>query len=120
MSFLKPVAALLALAALPAVAPAADDVALLRTELQAMKSDYDARVNALEARIKQLETTNAAMADASAALAASPPPPMDSAPPPPLGDGANAFNPSISVILGGTYTSASRDPQTWNIAGFTP
>jgi hypothetical protein len=121
MSFLKPVAALLALAALPAVAPAADDVALLRTELQAMKSDYDARVNALEARIKQLETTNAAMADASAALAASPPPPMDSAPPPsPSGGGANAFNPSISVILGGTYTSASRDPQTWNIAGFTP
>src|SRR3954467_5723068 len=115
MRELKPVVALLALITTPAVAPAADDAAALRVELQALKADYNSRVDALEARIKQLETANAAMADASAALAASPPPPMDSAlPPSPSGGGANAFNPSISVILGGTYTSASRDPQTWN------
>ena len=54
MSF-RPVAALLALATLPAVAPAADDVAALRAELQALKNEYGARVDALEARIQQLE-----------------------------------------------------------------
>ena len=56
MKIFRPVAALLALATLPAMASAADDVAALRAELQAMKSDYSTRVDALEARIKQLET----------------------------------------------------------------
>lgn len=117
MSILKPVAALLALFTLPAMASAADDVAALRAELQAMKSDYDARVGKLEARIQQLEATNAAMADAATAA------PPEPAPPPPApasGGGANAFNPSISVILGGSYTNAQRDPADWNIGGFTP
>ena len=52
MRSLVPVAALLALSTLPTVAPAADDVASLRAELQALKSDYDTRVDALETRIK--------------------------------------------------------------------
>ena len=51
----RPVAALCALAMLPAVTFAADDVSALRAELQTMKSDYQARVDALEARIRQLE-----------------------------------------------------------------
>ena len=46
----KPVAALLVLATLPAIAPAADDVAVLRAELQALKDDYNSRVDALETR----------------------------------------------------------------------
>ena len=52
-------AALLALAGilLPALGHAADDVASLRAELQALKNEYTARVDALEARIRQLETT---------------------------------------------------------------
>jgi hypothetical protein len=100
------------------LAAAPNDVAALRAELQAMKSDYDARVDKLEARIQQLETANAAAADAAAAL---PPEPAPLPPPPPAsGGGSNAFNPSISVILGGSYTNAKRDPADWNIAGFTP
>jgi hypothetical protein len=117
MSIVKPVAALLALLTLPAMASATDDVAALRAELQALKSDYDARVGKLETRIQQLEATNAAMADAATAAAA---PPQPAPSPPPSGGGANAFNPSISVILGGSYTNAQRDPADWNIAGFTP
>jgi hypothetical protein len=112
----RPVAALLALVTLPAMA-ATDDVAALRAELQAMKSDYVARVGALETRIKQLESANAAMADAASAL---PPEPAPPPPPPAAGGGASAFNPSISVVLGGSYTNARRDPADWNIAGFTP
>jgi hypothetical protein len=107
MTSFRPVAALLALSILPAVAPAADDVAALRAELQALKSDYGARVDALEARIQQLET--------APQIAATEPPP-----PPAAGGGANAFNPSISLILGGSYTRTSRDPGSWNIAGFPP
>jgi hypothetical protein len=113
----KPVAALLALVTLPVMASAADDVAALRAELQTMKSDYDARVQQLEARIQQLEAAGVASADAAAAL-----PAPDAAPPAPSpgGGGASAFNPAISVVLGGSYTNARRDPGDWAIAGFTP
>jgi len=121
MKNLKAVAALLTLSTLPAVAPAADDVAALRSELQTMKSDYAARVDALEARIKQLETANQAAADAATALSAAPPPPPEPAPPPAAGaGGAAAFNPAISLILGGTYSYSSRDPASYQIAGFVP
>ena len=36
------------------------------------------------------------------------------------GSTATAFNPAISLILGGSYTNASQDPETWRIAGFMP
>ena len=54
MSF-RPVAALLALAMLPAVARSRRRCRALRAELQALKNEYGARVDALEARIQQLE-----------------------------------------------------------------
>lgn len=114
MSILRPMAALLALLAAPTMAFAADDVAALRAELQALKSDYDARVGKLEARIQQLEAVNPAMADAASALPAGPAPP----PPATAVGGASAFNPSISVVLGGSYTDARRDPADWRVAGF--
>jgi hypothetical protein len=116
MSILRPVAALMALLTLPAMA-SADDVTSLRAELQALKSDYDARVGQLEARIQQLEAANAAMADAATAL---PPEPVPPTPAPAAGGGSSAFNPSISVVLGGSYANVKRDPADWSIAGFTP
>jgi hypothetical protein len=102
-------AALLALALLPAVSGAADDVSALRAELQALKNDYSARVDALEARIQQLEVAPAAEVPAPA------PEPRVAA-----GSNASAFNPAISLILGGSYTNTSRNPEDWNIAGFPP
>ena len=54
MSVYKPIAALMAVAcaaACSASARADDDAAALRAELQSLKSDYDARVAALESRI---------------------------------------------------------------------
>jgi hypothetical protein len=106
----RPMAALLALVLLPAVAGAADDVSALRAELQALKNDYGARVDALEARIQELETVRAS----------APEPPAPEAPASKSSGGASAFNPAISLILGGSYTSTSRDPADWNIAGFPP
>jgi hypothetical protein len=114
MNNLKLLPVLIVLAILPEVSTAADDVAALRAELQALKNDYRARVDALETRIGQREAGNQVTAEAAAAL---PPPEL---PPAPRAGGAAAFNPSISVILGGSYTNASRDPANWNIAGFVP
>jgi hypothetical protein len=111
--------AALTLAALPAIASAADDVGALRAELQALKSEYGARVDALETRIQQLEAqavASEAAAQAAAQLPEPPPPPTAAA----SGGGASAFNPAISLILGGSYTNTSRNPDDWNIAGFAP
>jgi len=115
MKIFSPVAALMALATMPAMASATDDVAALQAELRAMKSEYSARVDALEARIRRLEAVNSASSDA--ALAAAPPEP---APTPPAGGGASAFNPAMSLILGGSMTNTSRDTGDWRIAGFVP
>jgi len=113
MMRILPVAALMALAgAAPlAFADAVGDVAALRAELQNLKNDYAMRVGALEARIDQLESAPAPIATQAVqqqpAAAGS-------------RSSASAFNPAISLILGGSYTDASQDPGTWRIAGFMP
>ena len=114
MTRFQPVAAFMALAcgAFPAFAATPDDPAALRAELQALKSDYDARISSLEARIAELEATQAPSEAAPAAAI-----------PVPAGEArstAAAFNPSLSLILGGTYTNLSEDPGTWQMAGFIP
>ncbi|MEJ0084838.1 MAG: hypothetical protein WDO72_04115 [Pseudomonadota bacterium] len=96
-------------------APPADEVTALRAELQALKNDYHARVDALEARIVQLE-----VAPPAAKVADAMPPAPEAVPAAAPGGGASAFNPAISLILGGSYTNTSRDPGDWNIAGFPP
>ena len=112
MNNLKLLPVMLAFAIVPAFAGAADDVASLRVEMQALKSEYNARVDALEARIQQLEAAPTQVA------ATEPPPPPE--PAPSGGGGISAFNPAISLILGGSYTNAARNPGDWNIAGFPP
>src|SRR5580700_6117337 len=79
---------------------ATDDVAALRAELEALKTDYTSRVQALEARIKQLES-----AVVTAQLGAAPAPPAPTPPPaypqplpaaaPGKSSNATAFNPAI-------------------------
>jgi hypothetical protein len=117
MTSCKALAALLALAGTisPTISTAADDVASLRAELQALKNEYTSRVDALEARIAQLE---------SAPVSASPEqvPPQPTALPAQGSAGApgTAFNPAISLILAGSYTDVSQDPESWRIGGFMP
>jgi hypothetical protein len=36
------------------------------------------------------------------------------------GGQSTAFNPAMSLILAGSYTGASQDPDTWHIGGFIP
>jgi len=117
-----------------AAAPAAaDDLASLKAELEALKSDYNNRVQALEQRIKALENAaNAAPAAPAAAppvagsAAAAAPAFPEAAPPAPLpapagkSSNATAFNPAISMIITGNYNDLSLDPATYRIAGFMP
>lgn len=106
---------LLALAApLGAWADTASDVEALRREFATVRADYEARLRALEQRVKAAE----------AAAAAVPAPPVAAASPPAsaaaalASGGGNSFNPAMSLILSGTYGRTSRDPANYRIHGF--
>ena len=109
-SFSLPATAALLCVAWPAASHAADDVAGLKAELDALKADYASRIATLEARIAELEASNA-----GAATAAPQPAPAASS-----GGSTSAFNPAISVILTGNFASLSQDPADYQIAGFVP
>src|SRR5258706_1319780 len=114
---------LLALAVTPA---RASELSELRAELDAVKSNYQTQLSALEARVAQLEVQLAAASSAAASAAPGAPaevpaPLAPMAPSPPSGGGGqNAFNPAVSVILGGRYAQLSGDPADYHIAGFMP
>ena len=105
-------AIVLAAACVPGRVLAGDDVAALRAEIDALKSDYARKMSALEQRLEQLESAE----PVAAAAPAPEPAPVASAP----ARTSNAFNPSISVILAGTYVDTSQDPADYHIAGFMP
>ena len=63
----------------------------------------------------------AAAGEAAPVQAVAPPPPVDTsaaAPTAAVAGGANAFNPSISLILSGLYAHTSQDPAQARITGF--
>jgi hypothetical protein len=114
----------------PVAGFAADDVAALRTEIEALKADYANKVASLEARITQLEASSvrsagpaASDAPLQAASSVAPEAPPAAAPTE-MGGGArggqSAFNPAISMILAGNYGHLSADPSTYRIQGFIP
>src|SRR4029453_3912762 len=129
-------AALVAFAALlPLQARAATDADLaeIREQIRQLKESYEARIQALEERLKEAEGKSAGAKPAAAAppVAAAPPPPSPPradtpAPPtppppaPPPATAANAFNPAISAVLQGVYANLSQDPDKYAIAGFVP
>ena len=122
LSTLRPVAALLAAAAFmpPAFAADSGEVQQIRQEIDQLRSSFDARMQALERRLAELQP---AAAPAAAPPAAPPPPPPAPAPEP-TGNAApasaSAFNPSISLILAGTYSHFSNDPAAYRLQGFIP
>lgn len=95
-------------AALPAPAFAAAELQTLREELQRIKESYEQRIGALEKRLAQAESAGGGAAvngRGTARLAAG---------------GEGVFNPAISLVLGGTYTRLSQDPNSYQIQGFVP
>jgi hypothetical protein len=101
------------LALLLAFAPgawAADDAALaaIRNEIRELRATYEARVQALEQRLKDAESK-----------AAAPPAAVSTATAPSAArSAASAFNPAISLVLQGRYAHLSKDPAGFAIAGF--
>jgi len=91
----------------PVPAIGADDaeVQKIREEIKELKDGYETRIRQLEQRLEQTEQHPAAAAAA----------PAPSAP-----ASANAFNPAISLILGGQFSNLQRDPATYQIGGFIP
>ena len=119
----KLVPASLALALLIPVGAWADtpsDVAALRQEMEAMRSSYETRMQALDLRLRQAEAALQAPAAPVTVAAPAPAAPSPAAAPEVVsgGGGANAFNPSMSLILSGLYTHTSQDPSKYAITGF--
>lgn len=112
----------LALALLaPTVAHAATDADLaeIREQIRQLKESYEARIQALEQRLKDAEAKGAAVPVAQPAAA---PPPVAAAPAPAAApaSGISAFNPAISAVLQGTYGNFSQDPNKYALSGFAP
>ena len=106
MSKLVCAACALSLAMLAPVARAAADADLteIRKQIQSLKDDYEARIRALEDKLKDAEAKAAAPAPAPSAASAN--------------MGLAAFNPAVSLVLQGRYANLSQDPNTFAIAGF--
>lgn len=123
MHKLLPASLALALAApFGALADTPTDIKALRQEIEAMRTAYEARLQSLEQRLKAAEAAAAAPPPPLAAVAPAPPTVPSAAPSAaPVaasGGGANAFNPSMSLILSGLYTRTSQDPASYAISGF--
>ncbi len=93
---------------IPASACAADDAEIkkIREEIDSIKDGYETRIRQLEQRLEKAE--QGAGTAKPAATAQSVP------------ASANAFNPAISLILGGQFNNLQRDPETYQIGGFIP
>ncbi|MFI4953530.1 MAG: hypothetical protein ACHP7M_10365 [Burkholderiales bacterium] len=103
--------ALALLVAPPAWAVSDADLAQIRDQVRQLKEDYETRIQALEARLKQAES-GAAKPTASASAAVVSPPTSSAS------SGLSAFNPAISAVLQGRYANLSQDPAQYSISGF--
>jgi len=106
----------MALSVPPAAFAATDtELAEIREQIRQLKENYEARIQALEQRLKEAEAAKPREA------AAAPAPPIAAAPPAPsTASGIAAFNPAISAVLQGRYANLSQDPSKFTISGFAP
>ncbi|CAN0480620.1 unnamed protein product, partial [Phaeothamnion confervicola] len=90
----------------PVPALAADDAEIqkIRDEIKELREGYEARIRQLEQRLEQTEQRPAQVAAPAPAAPAT----------------SNAFNPALSLILGGQMSNLQRDPNTYQIGGFIP
>jgi hypothetical protein len=126
---------LIASLATPAFADETSDLSAIKKQIGQMQKEYNAKIGALETRLKKAELEaktareQAANAKTSADTAqitaqqaaqsfqtAAENAPAAEAPTPPTS--AGAFNPGIAAVLNGTYAGYSHDPRMQRIAGF--
>jgi hypothetical protein len=118
-------AAALALAGLlpyPVFAATDADLAEIRAQIKQLRETYEARIQALEERLKEAEqhaVEAKPVAPPAPAVASAPAaPPVPPSPAAPAAVSANAFNPAITAVLQGAYIGLSQDPDQYRIAGF--
>ncbi len=109
-------AALAAAFATPIMASAADDqqLAEIREQIRLMKDSYEARLQALEQRLQQ------AQAQAEGADQTQTAPIAAALAPQAAASASNVFNPNIALVLGGTLSNLSQDPNQYRLQGFVP
>jgi hypothetical protein len=101
------------LISLPAQAATDADLAEIREQIRQLKESYEARIQALEQKLKEAETAKS--------REVAPAPPTAVAPAPASSaSGIAAFNPAISAVLQGRYANLSQDPTKFAISGFAP
>jgi hypothetical protein len=113
---LRRAAAIACLAAGSASAQPAPDTQALRREIDALRADYEARMQALEQRLKAAEAAVAQQPPAAPAPAPAPAVAAVAATPQPTAAGRGLLD--ISMILSGQYTRTRLDPATFRIRGF--
>ena len=110
------------------------DLAQIREEIRQLKESYEARIRALEERLKAGDARapgpvpSAGVPVGAAAQAAGSGPPAVPAPAASAvaaaeaapSAGISVFNPAISAVLQGAYANLSQDPNRYSIAGFVP
>ena len=102
------------------------EIQSLRQEIESMRAAYEARLRSLEQRLLATERVSDTAAPlqgttptpTQVSTAAPPTAPENSAPSASSANGANAFNPAMSLILSGGFTRTSRNPAIYNITGF--
>lgn len=109
-------------------ASAQAEISALRKEMDDLRADYEARMEAMEARLKRAEeaassggavaATPAAAPEVAASPAPAPTPIAASPPPAPTTVPANTYNPGISVVLNGGFAAYENDPDAAVIPGF--
>ena len=111
---------------LSTAARAASDAELaeVRAQITQMKAAYEAQIKALELRLQGLEAAARQPAPIVAATASAPAGTPGSEPAtaqaPGRAAGEGAFNPAISIVLNGTYSNFSQDPDSYALSGFVP
>ena len=96
------------------------DLAEIRDQIRQLKESYEARIQALELRVKEAEAKSTVVATTPAASPPALPAPTVAAAPTATTSGISAFNPAISAVLQGVYANFSQDPNHYAIAGFAP
>ncbi|MCL5801717.1 MAG: TonB-dependent receptor [Gammaproteobacteria bacterium] len=89
-----------------------DELQQLREEIKQVRETYEARIQRLEKRLKDVEQGKGIRASSSEPLA-------ETASAPRVTRG-NASNPDISLILSGAYSNLQRNPDSYRISGFQP
>jgi hypothetical protein len=102
----------------PLYAASDAEVAEIREQLRQLRESYEARLQALEERLKDAEAAKTKEAAAAPIPAAGPV--AAASPVSSPASGIAAFNPAISAVLQGSYANLSQDPKKFAISGFAP